>query len=429
MEIINNPLPETWSALCQRPVAEQQGLNTLVRDILLSVKQEGDRALLRFTQQFDRIALKDLAVSPQEIAAAAGKVDNDLKQAIALARQNIQAFHASQAISSRPVITSPGVACWQQSVGIEKVGLYIPGGSAPLFSTILMLGVPAQLAGCQEIVLCSPADENGRLDPVVLYTAGLLGITSIFKVGGAQAIAAMAYGTATIPRVYKIFGPGNQFVTRAKELVQLDGLAIDMPAGPSEVLIIADDTGNPDFIAADLLAQAEHGPDSQVMLLSTSSRLLSATVAALNRQLPRLPRQEIAQKALANSRFILLASLDECLAFSNLYAPEHLIVATEKAASLARGITNAGSVFLGNFSCESAGDYASGTNHTLPTNGFARSYSGVSLDSFVRKITFQELSQEGLATIGPAIACMAEAEGLWAHKNAVNIRLKPDNNV
>ncbi len=424
MNIIKKPARSTWAALCQRPETDTELLDRAVAGILATVKKEGDKALLHYTRKFDRATLSQMAVTREETDRAGQQVPEALQAAIAVAAANIETFHAAQARPTPKVTTTPGVVCWQQRVGIEKVGLYIPGGSAPLFSSVLMLGIPARLAGCREIILCTPPDKDGQIAPAILYTANLVGVTRIFKVGGAQAIAALAYGTETIPRVDKIFGPGNRFVTRAKELVQRHGTAIDMPAGPSEVLIIADDSGIPAFIAADLLAQAEHGPDSQVMLVATNKDILSKTIAAVNEQLPLLPRQEVARQALAGSRFVLFDTLDDCLAFSNAYAPEHLIVATRNPTSLTGKITHAGSVFLGHYSCESAGDYASGTNHTLPTNGYARSYSGVSLDSFVRQITFQELSPRGLQNLGPAIAQMAAAEGLLAHKNAVSIRLK-----
>jgi histidinol dehydrogenase len=370
-----------------------------------------------------------LAVSTKEIAAAIDKVPHALKAAIQIAHDNITAFHEAQQIKEDVVETAPGVKCWRKSVAIEKVGLYIPGGSAPLFSTVLMLGIPAQIAGCQELVLCTPPDKKKEIKPAILYAAHIVGITKIYKVGGAQAVAAMAYGTETIPQVYKIFGPGNQFVTKAKELIQQNGVAIDMPAGPSEVLVIADDTCNPAFVAADLLSQAEHGTDSQVILLSNNELIVEQCLAEVNRQVHLLPRKIIALKALENSKAIVLSSMNECVEFSNIYAPEHLIIASEKASQYVNDISNAGSVFLGNYSCESAGDYASGTNHTLPTNGNAKSYSGVSLDSFVKKITYQELSREGINNIGKAIEVMAEAEDLIAHKNAVTLRLNHINHV
>jgi histidinol dehydrogenase len=351
-------------------------------------------------------------------------VPEELKKAINTAKNNIEKFHSAQLITEPVIETSKGVKCWRKSVAIEKVGLYIPGGSAPLFSTVLMLGIPAKLAGCKEIILCTPPGKDGTINPLILYTARLIGITAIFRAGGAQAIAAMAFGTESIPKVYKIFGPGNQYVTKAKELVQQDGVSIDMPAGPSEVLIIADGTADPGFVAADLLSQAEHGPDSQVIMLTDNQALIASVKAEVDRQVQLLPRKDIALKALNNSKLILLNSLADCVDFSNLYAPEHLIINTANSKGLSGNVINAGSVFLGNFSCESAGDYASGTNHTLPTNGFARSYSGVSTESFLKKISFQEINEEGIRNLGPSIELMAEAEFLAGHKNAVSLRLK-----
>jgi histidinol dehydrogenase len=395
----------------------------------MNVKINKDSALLKYSEKFDKVVLESIEVTQSEIEFTNNQINQDLKDAINLAKQNIEVFHASQKEEKKIIETTKGVKCWRQSVGIEKVGLYIPGGTAPLFSTILMLGIPAKLAGCKEIILCTPPNKEGNINPAILYTANLIGINKIYKVGGAQAVAAMAYGTETIPQVYKIFGPGNQFVTKAKELIQQEGVAIDMPAGPSEVLVIADKMSNAEFIAADLLSQAEHGADSQVILLSDDDEIIKKTNSELEKQLKQLPRQEIATEALKISRSILLNSIDECVEFSNLYAPEHLIFATNNASDYINKIINAGSVFLGKYSCESAGDYASGTNHTLPTNGYAKSYSGVSLDSFVKKITFQNLDKEGIKTIGPAIELMAEAEELIAHKNAVTVRLKSINNV
>lgn len=429
MKIIKYPNPTDWINLAKRPLFEKQELNELVKRILSEVKIDKDLALARFTKEFDYTIINQLTVSIDEINEAAAQVSTELKLAINLAKENIEKFHKAQLGDPKPIETSKGVLCWQKSIGIDKVGLYIPGGSAPLFSTLLMLGIPAKLAACKEIVLCTPPNKQGKINPAILYTAQLVGVTQIFKVGGAQAIAAMAYGTESIPQVYKIFGPGNQIVTKAKELIQQDGIAIDMPAGPSEVLVIADESSMPSFIAADLLSQAEHGADSQVILLSDNESIIKQAIEELADQLKRLPRKEIAEKALQNSRFILFKTLDECIAFSNAYAPEHLILATEKASDYADKIRNAGSVFMGNYSCESAGDYASGTNHTLPTNGYAKSYSGVSLDSFVKKISFQKLSEEGIRKMGPAIEIMAEAEGLQAHKNAVSIRIKALDNV
>lgn len=429
MQIIKYPRALDWSEIAKRPNLEKQELDNLVKTILNDVKTNKDQAIYRYTEEFDEVKINQIEVGADEINAASALVPTELKAAIKLAKQNIEKFHKTQEVSPKPIETSKGVLCWQKSVGIEKVGLYIPGGTAPLFSTLLMLGIPAKIAKCKEIILCTPPDKQGQINPAILYTAALVGIDKIFKVGGAQAIAAMAYGTESIPQVYKIFGPGNQFVTKAKELVQQEGIAIDMPAGPSEVLIIADESSNPSFVAADLLSQAEHGADSQVILLSDHESLIKQTIEEVKIQIEFLPRKEIAEKALQNSRFILFKTLSECIDFSNAYAPEHLIIASNKAMEIADTVINAGSVFLGNYSCESAGDYASGTNHTLPTNGYAKSYSGVSLDSFVKKISFQKLSEEGIKNIGSAIEIMAEAEGLQAHKNAVSIRLKTIANV
>lgn len=424
MNLYKDPNRKDWQVLTARPQIEKRLLKTAVQSILKEVKVNKDIALFDYTEKFDKVRLKNLKVSEAEIQDAISGVSEDLKNAIEIARNNIEKFHNSQKTEIKVIETTPGVLCWRKSIGIEKVGLYIPGGTAPLFSTILMLGIPAKIAGCKEVVLCTPPNENGEINAVMLYTANLVGITKIYKLGGAQAIAAMAYGTESVPQVYKIFGPGNQFVTKAKELIQEDGTAIDMPAGPSEVLVIADKTGNPSFIASDLLSQAEHGDDSQVILVSNDPAIISETLSEIEKQVDQLPRKVIAINALKNSKAILLNSIDECLDFSNLYAPEHLIIASENASNYSTKIINAGSVFLGNYSCESAGDYASGTNHTLPTNGFARNYSGVSLESFQKKITFQQLSKEGLKNIGPAIELMAEAEELTGHKNAVSIRLK-----
>jgi histidinol dehydrogenase len=374
--------------------------------------------------KYDNVIHRDFKVSEKEITEAKNLISEELKEAIDLAKANIWKFHSGRIPEEHVIETTAGVKCWRKSVPIERVGLYIPGGSAPLFSTLLMLGIPAKIAGCREIILCTPPDKDGNVNPLILYTAGLIGITDIYTIGGAQAIAAMAYGTETIPRVYKIFGPGNQYVTKAKEMIQQDGIAIDLPAGPSEVLVIADKTANPEFIAADLLSQAEHGPDSQVVLLTDDPDLISTVKAETDKQLQVLPRKEIAEKALEKSKLILLSSIDECILFSNSYAPEHLIINTSDPDYVAERVTNAGSVFLGTFSCESAGDYASGPNHTLPTNGFAKSYTGVSTESFIKRISFQEISREGLLNLGPAIELMAEAESLQAHKNAVTLRLK-----
>ncbi|MDO9185960.1 MAG: histidinol dehydrogenase [Bacteroidia bacterium] len=424
MKKIINPNRKDWLKLTQRPTVEKGELNTLVNEVFTDVKKDGDKALKKYSLLFDKVDLRSLVVTKKIISDASKKIPKELKAAIQLAKSNIEKFHAAQIETSGVIETTKGVNCWRESRAIEKVGVYIPGGSAPLFSTVLMLGIPAKLAGCKEIVLCTPPDKKGEIDPAILYTANLVGITSVYSIGGIQAIAAMAFGTQTVPKADKIFGPGNQYVTAAKQAAQQSGIAIDMPAGPSEVLIIADKSCNPSFVAADLLSQAEHGADSQVILLSDDEKVLDKITVELKNQLKALPRKEVAEKALKNSKAIVLKSINECTEFSNLYAPEHLILATVKAKKMIPEITNAGSVFLGNYSCESAGDYASGTNHTLPTNGYARSYSGVSLDSFVKKITFQELSREGIQNIGPAIELMAEAEQLFAHKNAVTLRLK-----
>jgi len=427
MKVFELPGEEQKRRLLQRPIQPQQQLREIVTGILEKVKDEGDQALIDFTRMFDSVELIDIRVNEADLAKA--RVDQELQNGIILAKNNIQKFHQSQLIDEPVVETISGVNCWRKSVAIEKVGLYIPGGTAPLFSTVLMLGVPAALAGCREIVLCSPPDKNGRIHPALLFAANLLGIEKVYKVGGAQAIGAMAYGTESIPRVHKIFGPGNQFVTRAKEMVQTEGVAIDIPAGPSEVLVIADETSIPAFVAADLLSQAEHGVDSHVVLLSDKRVIINKILLEVEAQLDQLPRREIAEKALENSYAAVLESLDECIGLSNLYAPEHLILATRNCKQLADKVVNAGSVFLGNFSCESAGDYASGTNHTLPTNGFATSHSGVSIDSFIKKITFQEITETGIQNIGPAIEKMAETEGLVAHKRAVTLRLNRLKNV
>ena len=417
------PQEDKWSEICKRVSADDNSITVVVQDIINEVNSKGDLALRDYTLKLDKVKLDSIEVSGKEIEEACLLVSNELKEAIYLAKDNIYKFHKSQEDEQPKIETTKGVVCWRKSVGIEKVGLYIPGGSAPLFSTILMLGIPAKIAGCKEIILCTPPDKNGCVNPVVLYVAKLVGIDRIFKVGGAQAIAAMAYGTETIIKVNKIFGPGNQYVTKAKELVQQNGIAIDMPAGPSEVLVIADNSCNPEFVAADMLSQLEHGVDSQAVLLSDSSEVLDKVNTEIYAQLERLPRRNIVDESLKGSSMILLSSMEKCVDFSNVYAPEHLIIASGDTDRYINDIINAGSVFLGNYSCESAGDYASGTNHTLPTNGYAKSYSGVSLDSFVRKITFQNISEEGIVNIGFAIELMAEAEGLFAHKNAVTVRL------
>lgn len=424
MKTILNPDITEWQSLFARPALDVQDLNTLVQQVFTEVLQSGDKAVTKYTQLFDGVRPDSLAVSQQEIDAATATISDELKAAIQLAKGNIEKFHSAQIDEKQIIETTTGVTCWRESRAIEKVGIYIPGGSAPLFSTVLMLAVPATMAGCKEIILCTPPDKQGNINPAILYTAQLSGVSKIYKVGGIQAIGAMAFGTESITKVDKIFGPGNQYVTAAKQAAFVAGVAIDLPAGPSELLVIADATANPAFVAADLLSQAEHGADSQVVLLTTDADFANATIAEINEQLVVLPRFVIAQKALVNSKIIVLKDTLDCIAFSNGYAPEHLIIATGDADTLAEKVTNAGSVFIGKYSCESAGDYASGTNHTLPTNGYARSYSGVSLDSFVKKITFQKISAQGLQNIGPAIEAMAAAEQLQAHKNAVTIRLK-----
>lgn len=423
MIISINPEPGQWAELLKRPTLETENLFDTVRGIIDRVRAEGDRAVLAYEAQFDKVCLTTLAVTEEEMQQAEAGLDETLKQAIRLARQNIETFHRAQRFQSRRVETQPGVTCWQRAVPIERVGLYIPGGTAPLFSTVLMLAVPARIAGCGEVVLCTPPGRDGRVHPAVLFAAKESGVSRIFKVGGVQAIAAMAYGTESIPKVYKIFGPGNQYVTAAKQLVSLRDVAIDMPAGPSEVEVLADDTANPVFVAADLLSQAEHGTDSQAVLITTSLRLLQAVKEEVERQLELLPRKEIARKALEQSKLIVVPDKETALRMTNAYAPEHLIIETADYEQMADRVVNAGSVFLGPLTPESAGDYASGTNHTLPTNGYARAYSGVSLDSFIRKITFQEIRPDGLRAIGPAIEVMAANEQLDAHRRAVTVRL------
>jgi histidinol dehydrogenase len=424
MEIFNNPIPSEWEKLIKRPVVSAVSLEKSVKKILQQVKDKGDRAIKKYTAEFDGVKLKNAVVSEKEIRMAIKLVSPELKTAIETAAKNIRKFHLPQLKTEEPVETMPGIRCYRKSVGIEKVGLYIPGGTAPLFSTILMLGIPATIAGCKEIVLCSPPNKEGNLHPAILFAAKTVGIHKIFKVGGVQAIAAMAYGTESIPKVYKIFGPGNQYVTAAKQMVQQEGLAIDMPAGPSEVCVLADIQGDPSFIAADLLGQAEHGVDSQVMLVSTSESLIHTVLKQVDVLVANLPRKNIVLKALENSKAIIFDTMDIAIDFVNLYAPEHLIIACKSPADAAEKIINAGSVFLGNYTPESVGDYASGTNHTLPTNGFARAYSGVSVDSFVKKITFQELTPEGLRLLAPTVTQMARAEGLEAHAMAVEVRFK-----
>jgi len=423
MQILLQPPESDWQSLIQRPASSFHDLEELVKQVFKSVQLNGDKAVNDYTLQFDKVVMDEIKVNEKEIRDSIKKIPAKLRSAIGLAKKNIEIFHSSQTDKMKIIETTKGVKCWRESRPIENVGLYIPSGSAPLFSTVLMLGIPAMIAGCNEIILCTPPGKNGEIHPAILYTASLIGISSIYKAGGIQAIAAMTFGTETIPKTDKIFGPGNQFVTAAKLHAQ-KFVAIDMPAGPSEVLIIVDKTSRPEFVAADLLSQAEHGIDSQVILLSTDRIIIEKILHEAEIQLNKLPRKEIAQQALVNSKAIILKSIEECIAFSNMYAPEHMILAMKKIKHLTNKIINAGSVFIGNYSCESAGDYASGTNHTLPTNGYARSYSGVSLDSFVKKITFQKVSKKGIQNIGPVIECMAEAEQLHAHKNAVTIRLK-----
>jgi len=422
MKIYINPLPSSWPGITQRPVIDTMVLQNKVRAVLDDVKQNGDTAIKKYTAQFEGLQLDDLAVSAEDIAAAKQQLSDDLIQAIETAAANIKTFHAKQVQQPEVIETMPGVACWRKSVGIEKVGIYIPGGTAPLFSTVLMLAIPAAIAGCKQVVLCTPAQKNGHVHPAVLYAASVCGVTQIFKAGGAQAIAGLAYGTESIPQVYKIFGPGNQYVTCAKQLVQMEGTAIDMPAGPSEVCVLADETADAAFVAADLLSQAEHGTDSQVLLVTTDESLAGKVQAEIDTQLNALPRKDIAEGALQNSTVVVLSNMDDAIALVNEYAAEHLIIACNNDEAMAERITNAGSIFLGNYSPESVGDYASGTNHTLPTNGFAKTYSGVSVDSFVKKITYQKLSRQGLQHIAKTVETLAEAEGLHAHKNAVSIR-------
>ena len=424
MKVIKYPSKEKWAEILRRPALNTESLFDTVRGIIDRVRTEGDKAVIEYEATFDKAELTSLAVTNEELEEGGALVSEELKAAISLAKQNIERFHAAQKFVGKKVETMPGVTCWQKAVGIEKVGLYIPGGTAPLFSTVLMLAVPAKIAGCKDIILCTPPDSKGKIHPAILFAAQLAGVSKIFKAGGVQAIAAMAYGTESVPKVYKIFGPGNQYVTAAKQLVSLRDVAIDMPAGPSEVEVLADASANPVFVAADLLSQAEHGIDSQAILITTSEKLQTEVMEEVERQLAELPRREIAAKSLENSKLILVKDLDEALELTNAYAPEHLIIETENYMEVAERVINAGSVFLGSLTPESAGDYASGTNHTLPTNGYAKAYSGVSLDSFIRKITFQEILPEGIKAIGPAIEEMAANEHLDAHKNAVTVRLK-----
>lgn len=423
MKIFTNPPKTDWASLCKRPAFPTEDLNEKVEDILRYVRMEGDKALRDLALRFDKVMPDTFTVSGEEMNLALQQVPASLREAISVAADNIKKFHLPQRREDIMVETMPGVTCWQRAVSIETVGIYIPGGSAPLFSTVLMLAIPAYLAGCQRIVLCTPPAKDGTVNPAILYAASLTGVKEIFKIGGAQAIAAMAYGTETVPKADKVFGPGNQYVTKAKEIIQRHGTAIDLPAGPSEVLVIADEHADPDFVAADLLSQAEHGADSQVVLLTNSEAIQSRVAVALEAQLQALPRKEMATEALRGSLSIVFNSIDDCIDFSNAYAPEHLILAVENTDGIIDKVTNAGSVFLGKYACESAGDYASGTNHTLPTNGYARAYSGVSVSSFQKTITYQKISKEGLQNIGRTIEVMAEAEQLTGHKNAVSIRL------
>jgi len=423
MIIDRYPKEEIWKEILQRPALNVSGLYDNVQAILDRVREEGDKALFEYEKMFDKIELQTLAVSEKELAEAAQSVSEELKTAIQTAAKNIEKFHSAQKQEFKKIETTPGVTCWQKAVPITSVGLYIPGGSAPLFSTVLMLAIPARIAGCSEIVLCTPPDKNGNINPAILYAAQVAGVNRFFKLGGSQAIAAMAYGTESVPKVSKIFGPGNPYVTAAKQIVSLKDVAIDMPAGPSEVEVIADANANPAYIAADLLSQAEHGMDSQSILLTTSAELIERIEKEVEIQLNKLPRKEITAKSLEHSHLILLKDDSEIIRMTNMYAPEHLIIQTDNYLELAEQIVNAGSVFLGAYSPESAGDYASGTNHTLPTSGYAKAYSGVNLDSFLRKITFQELTKDGLNNLGPTIEIMAAGESLDAHKNAVNIRI------
>lgn len=424
MQIIQKPDRKDWSSLVARPTMDGGSLDRSVRRIMESVRSKGDRAVRSHTKAFDGVRIRSLEVSRKEMKAAERSLDEALKSAIRQAERNIRRFHESQTRAEEPVETMPGVLCWRRPLPMDAVGLYIPGGTAPLFSTVLMLAVPASIAGCREVVLCTPPDASGSVHPAILYAAGLTGVHRVFRVGGVQAVAAMAYGTKTIPRVDKIFGPGNQYVTAAKRMAQSEGIAIDMPAGPSEVCILADGEADPRFVAADLLSQAEHGPDSQVLLISDDATVIDRSIEELGRQVRGLDRQGIAEQVLANSRAVLVADLAEGMDLANAYAPEHLIIACRDADAWADRVRSAGSVFLGAYTPESAGDYASGTNHTLPTNGYARAYSGVSVDSFVRKVTFQRITAEGICALGPTVVRMAEAEGLQAHAEAVRVRMR-----
>ena len=424
MNIIRYPKRSEWQKIVERPHLDVSQLNETVASVLADVKLRGDEAVKGYELKFDHVDLASLEVTKEEIAEAEKLVTKELKEAIQLAHANIKTFHESQRFRSKKIETQPGVTCWQKSVPIEKVGLYIPGGTAPLFSTVLMLATPAKIAGCKEIVLCTPPNREGKVNPAILMAAQIAGVSKIFKAGGVQAIGAMAYGTESIPKVYKIFGPGNQYVMAAKQQVSIHDVGIDMPAGPSEVCVIADDTANAEFVAADLLSQAEHGADSQVFLITTSNKFIDEVQKELDKQLEALPRKEIAQKALENSMLVLVSDMREAIDLSNTYAPEHLVIQTEDYEDVASKVINAGSVFLGQYACESAGDYASGTNHTLPTHGYATTYNGVNLDSYCRKVTFQHLTEEGVRQIGHAVELMAEAEQLDAHKNAMSVRIK-----
>ena len=424
MEIIKYPAREDRQSLVARPAMDVTTLFDTVRTVLEEVRREGDAAVKRYEEKFDKVRLESLRVSESEMEEACHLVPEELKQAILTAKKNIETFHAAQRFTGQKVETTEGVTCWQKAVAIEKVGLYVPGGTAPLFSTVLMLAVPAHIAGCKEIVLCTPPNREGKVHPAIIFAAQAAGVSKIFKAGGIQAIAAMAYGTETVPKVYKIFGPGNRYVTAAKQLVSLRDVAIDMPAGPSEVEVIADEAANPEFIAADFLSQAEHGADSQALLLTSAESIVPAVVDAIHRQLSALPRKDITERALEHSRIIVLRDEQEIVDFTNMYAPEHLIIQTKNYAAIAEQISNAGSVFLGAYTPESAGDYASGTNHTLPTNGYAKAYSGVNLDSFIKKMTFQEITSDGIKSLGDTIRTMAAGEQLDAHRNAVTVRLE-----
>ena len=424
IQVFKEPKKKDWPSILARPQFDAAPLEVKVREILMAVKQRGDAAISAYTLAFDKIALSNFKLSASAFDAAEKALTPSLKTAIQLAKVNIEVFHQGQIQKEERIETMPGVWCWRKSVGIEKVGIYIPGGTAPLFSTVLMLGIPAKLAGCKEIILCTPPNEKGEIDPAIIYAASLVGVTAIFTIGGVQAIAALAYGTASVPKVYKIFGPGNQYVTAAKQMIQQEGVAIDMPAGPSEVCVYADETSIASFVAADLLSQAEHGVDSQVILIANSIEIVEQVQKELDMQLVLLPRKELATKALAHSKAIVIENTEEAIAMMNEYAPEHLILSVDNAAQVAEKIINAGSIFIGNFSPESVGDYASGTNHTLPTNGFAKAYSGVSMDSFVKKITFQQLTERGLENIAPTVIEMSTAEGLQAHSKAVELRVE-----